>query len=229
MSAGRNRLNGHRAPYGAARRRINVAVPILLVLLAFLLPVRATDATEARLLLLGDSLVAGYGLPEEDGFAAQLQEALDARGRDVRVIDAGVSGDTSAGGLARLDWALADSPTHALVELGANDGLRGLPPERMRDNLDAIVRRLKDEGIAVMLAGMYAPPNLGPDYAADFDAVFPDLAEKHDLLLYPFFLDGVATERHLNQRDGIHPNADGVALIVERILPYVERLLDRDG
>jgi acyl-CoA thioesterase I len=226
---GRKRPSGHRAAYGAACRRINAALPILLVFLALLLPVRAPAADEARLLLLGDSLVAGYGLPEEEGFAARLQEALDARGHDVRVIDAGVSGDTSAGGLARLDWTLADAPTHALVELGANDGLRGLPPERMRDNLDAIIGRLKDEGVVVMLAGMYAPPNLGPDYAEAFDAVFPELAEEHDVLLYPFFLDGVATERALNQRDGIHPNADGVAVIVERILPYVERLLDRGG
>ena len=135
-------------------------------------------------------------------------------------------GDTSAGGLARLDWMLADQPSHVIVELGGNDGLRALPAEQMEQNLEAIITRLQDEGIPVLLAGMLAPPNLGRDYGAAFEAVFPRLAQEHDVPLYPFFLDGVAGEALLNQGDGIHPTADGIATIVERILPTVTDWLD---
>ncbi|MCS6890945.1 MAG: arylesterase [Rhodovarius sp.] len=180
-----------------------------------------------RLLALGDSLTAGFGLPPGQGFVPQLERALAARGRQVRVLDGGVSGDTTAGGLARLDWALADRPDAAIVALGGNDGLRGLPPAATRANLAAILDRLAAAGIPTLLAGMLAPPNLGAEYGREFAAVFADLAaERPGVLLYPFFLEGVAAVPALNQPDGIHPNARGVAVMVERILPLVERLLD---
>jgi acyl-CoA thioesterase-1 len=174
---------------------------------------------------LGDSLTAGYGLPVEEGFTHQLEVALKAQGFNVTVLNAGVSGDTSAGGRARLDWALADNPTHAIVELGANDGLRGLDPNAMRANLENILSRLKRAGVHVLLTGMRAPPNLGRRYENAFNAVYPELAKKHRVALYPFFLDGVAARPTLNQADGIHPNREGVAAIVDRITPYVVRLL----
>jgi acyl-CoA thioesterase-1 len=178
-----------------------------------------------KLLVVGDSLTAGYGLPSEESFTAQLQAALKADGLNVTVVNAGVSGDTSAGGLARLDWLLADKPDFALVELGANDGLRGLDPQVTYDNLDAVLNRLGKRQVPVLLAGMYAPPNLGREYGEQFNAVFPRLAEKHGVLFYPFFLDGVAAERDLNQADGIHPNAKGVSVLVARIMPHVKKLL----
>jgi acyl-CoA thioesterase I len=181
-----------------------------------------------RLLVLGDSLTAGYGLPKSQAFPARLEAALRTEGVDVNVIDAGVSGDTSAGGLARLDWAMGNPPPdYAIVELGANDGLRGLPPAAMEQNLDAILGRLKGRGVRVLLAGMRAPPNLGRDYVAEYEAVFPRLARKHETVLYPFFLDGIATDAALNQGDGLHPNAAGVEEIVRRILPSVRQLLAR--
>ena len=171
--------------------------------------------------MLGDSLTAGFGLPQEDAFPARLEAALRAEGHAWRVIDAGVSGDTSAGGLARLDWVLADEPEVVIVELGANDGLRGLPTDQMEGNLDAILTRILESGPTVMLAGMRAPANFGPDYEAAFRAVYERLAAKHRVPFYPFFLEGVAMEPDLNQSDGIHPNADGVAEIVRRIVPHV--------
>lgn len=186
----------------------------------------AMAAPPIKLLALGDSLTAGYGLPEPQGFTAQLQRALVAKGYAVTVINAGVSGDTTAGGLARLDWALADRPDAAIVELGANDMLRGLDPAAAKANLDAILTRLKDQKIPTLLAGMLATPSLGPTYTQPFNALYPDLAARHGVPLYPFFLDGVATDRALIQNDGLHPTANGVAVIVERILPAVTRLLD---
>lgn len=197
-----------------------------LVLLSGVLAALPATASTARLLVLGDSLAAGYGLPPEQSFPARLQARLRADGRDVTVLNAGVSGDTSAGGRARLGWALADKPDYVLIELGANDGLRGLDPGAMRANLEAIILRLKKEGIGILLAGMLAPPNMGAQYEKEFNAVYAELAAKHDLVFYPFFLDGVAANPALNQRDGIHPNAEGVAEIVDRIAPYVVRLLD---
>lgn len=182
-------------------------------------------AAEKRLLLFGDSLTAGYGLSEDQGFAAQLQRALDAGGHTVEVINAGVSGDTSASGLARLDWSLASKPTHALVELGANDALRGLDPAAMERNLDGIITGMRNAGAKVLLAGMVAPRNLGPDYQQAFEGAFIRLAEKHGIALYPFFLEGLPGQTQLIQADGLHPNADGVAVIVERIMPAVEALL----
>ncbi|TCZ63029.1 arylesterase [Roseicella aquatilis] len=190
---------------------------------------RAARAAEPiRLLALGDSLTAGYGLPPGQGFVPQLQRALAGRGRPVRVIDAGVSGDTTAGGLARLDWALADNPQAVIVELGGNDGLRALPPAQTRANLAAILDRLKARGIPTLLAGMLAPPNLGAEYGREFAAVFQDLARQHpEVVFYPFFLDGVAGEAALNQPDGIHPNEKGLAEILRRFVPAVETLLER--
>ncbi len=183
-----------------------------------------------RILALGDSLTQGYGLPPGDDFPNVLQQALKVRGLAVTVINAGVSGDTSAGGRARLDWSLEDAkqaPDAAIVELGANDGLRGLPVDEMAKNLDAIVSRFQARGIPVLLAGMKAPRNFGADYAKKFDAVFPALAKKYHVLLYPFFLDGVALHADLLQADGLHPNPKGVDLIVKDITPMVIRLVEQ--
>lgn len=178
-----------------------------------------------RILVLGDSLTAGYGLPAEEAFPQQLQAALQAAGREVTVINAGVSGDTSAGGLARLDWLLGEPPDVAIIELGANDALRGLPPESTHANLEQIILRLQQIDVRVLLAGMRAPRNLGSEYYNRFDALYPRLAEQHDIPLFPFFLDGVAGNPDLNLADGIHPNARGIALIVANILPYLHPLL----
>ena len=186
-------------------------------------------AVPIRLLVLGDSLTAGYGLPRAEGFQAQLAAALaatlGARGIAVRVIDGAVSGDTSAGGLARLDWVLADGADAAIVELGANDGLRGLDPREMERNLTAILDRLAAKKIRVLLSGMYPPSNYGPDYRREYRAVFERLGQRPGLLYDPFFLEGVATVRAFNQGDGIHPTGAGVARIVERLLPLIARLL----
>ncbi|HWJ72197.1 MAG TPA: arylesterase [Kaistia sp.] len=182
-------------------------------------------AAPVRILALGDSLTAGYGLGPEDGFTAQLERALKAKGLDVTIINAGVSGDTAEGGLARLDWALGDGADAAIVELGANDMLRGMDPASTRKALDAILARLSEKKIPILLAGMRAAPNLGPDYGARFDAIYPELATQYGAILYPFFLDGAAAQSALLQADGLHPNAKGVALIVERMLPSVERLV----
>ncbi|MFQ5773700.1 MAG: arylesterase [Kiloniellaceae bacterium] len=179
-----------------------------------------------KILAFGDSLVHGYGLPAGATFPEQLEAALQTRGFDVRVINGGNSGDTTASGRARLAWALADGPDIVLVELGGNDALRGLDPAVTYENLDAILSRLKAEGLPVLLAGMLAPRNLGAEFAAEFDAVFPRLADKHDVAFYPFFLDGVAMDPAFNQADGIHPNAAGVRVIVERIAPSVIRLIE---
>ena len=180
-----------------------------------------TRAEVLRILMLGDSLTAGHGLASRDALPARLEAALRDRGLDARVIDAGVSGDTTAGGLARLDWALADWPHAVIVALGANDALRAIDPTVAHTNLDRLLAALSERGLPVLLAGMLAPRNLGPEYGARFDAIYPELAERHGTLLYPFLLDGVATVAELNQADGLHPNEAGVEVIVERILPSV--------
>ncbi|MBZ9939361.1 arylesterase [Mesorhizobium sp. BR1-1-16] len=185
----------------------------------------AASAAPIRILALGDSLTAGYGLGPEDGFTTQLERALKAKGLDVTVINAGVSGDTAEGGLARLDWALGGGADAAIVELGANDMLRGMDPAGTRKALDAILAKLSEKKIPTLLAGMLAAPNLGSDYGARFDAIYPELATQYGAILYPFFLDGAAAQSTLLQADGLHPNAKGVALIVERMLPSVERLV----
>ena len=187
-------------------------------------------AEPVRLLVLGDSLAAGFGLAQSDGFQARLLAALAAKGVQVRLVDGAVSGDTTAGGLARLDWVLAGGPNGggadaAIVELGANDGLRGSDPAAMEANLNAILDRLAARHIKVLLAGMHALPNLGQDYADAYDAVFKRLSQRPEILYEPFFLEGVAGDPALNQADGIHPNPEGVRRIVARITPLVERLL----
>ncbi len=177
------------------------------------------------LLAFGDSLTAGYMLPPNDAFPAQLQMALQAKGYKVQVVNAGVSGDTSAGGLQRLDWSLQGGADAVILELGANDALRGIDPALTRTNLDKILAALKAKGADVLVAGMRAPNNWGADYARAFDAIYPELAQKYGTGLYPFFLEGVALDPKLVLQDGLHPTASGVAEIVTRILPDVERLL----
>ncbi|WP_020677474.1 arylesterase [Geopsychrobacter electrodiphilus] len=180
-----------------------------------------------RITVLGDSLTAGYGLAAREAFPAQLERALQKAGYRVLVQNAGVSGDTSAGGLARLDWSLAARPDLMIVELGANDALRGLDPELTHKNLDAILTRLKAAGVPALLTGMKAPRNLGPDYYTKFDRLYPELAERHAVPFYPFFLEGVAGRAELNQADGLHPNTKGVALIVGKMLPLIAEQLKR--
>ncbi|MFL5136543.1 MAG: arylesterase [Microvirga sp.] len=199
------------------------------VLVAVIAPLPAAHAQNnpIRLVALGDSLSAGYNLPQEAAFPVVLERVLKAKGYRVEVANAGVSGDTSSGGLDRLDWSVPDGTDGVILELGANDMLRGLDPAGTRKNVEAIVERLKSRNIPVMLAGMYASRNLGPEYVQKFDSIYPDIAKKHDLVLYPFFLDGVAGDRSLNLPDGMHPTAKGVEIIVERILPSVESFLAR--
>ena len=202
-----------------------VAVALGLVV-AMGTPAAAADRP-VRIVALGDSLTAGYGLPVDAAFPARLEKALTAKGVAVEIANAGVSGDTASGGLARLDWSVPEGTDAVIVELGANDMLRGIDPSVTRQALEQIVRRLIDRRIVVLLAGMRAAPNLGPDYGRDFEAIYGDLAARYDLLLYPFFLDGVATEAKLNQGDGLHPTAAGVDAIVARILPKAEALVAR--
>lgn len=180
-----------------------------------------------RIVVLGDSLVAGFGIKPSEAFPAQLERALKAKGHAVEVVNAGVSGDTTAGGLERVAWAVPADANAVILELGANDALRGLDPARAKANLDAIISKVKAGGAEVLLAGMMAPRNLGPDYVRAFDAIYPDLAAKHGLILYPFFLEGVAMDGKLNLNDGLHPNGRGVAEITRRILPSVEQLIER--
>jgi len=203
------------------------AYGLLLMLVNLMAP--PAMAAQFRILAFGDSLTAGYNLPAQDAFPNKLEAALRAQGRDVKVLNGGVSGDTSAGGLARLDWALADKPDLVILELGANDALRGHDPAKTYANLDAILGKLKAKGVPVLLAGIMAPPNLGRDYAAQFNGIYKRLADKHGVPLYPFFLDGVATRADLNLGDGLHPNARGVDAIVRGILPHVTRMLPAQG
>jgi acyl-CoA thioesterase-1 len=185
----------------------------------------AAGAKPLKVVVLGDSLSAGYGLPAASAFPARLQIALRAKGIAVDIGNAGVSGDTSSGGLGRLDWSVPDGTDAVIVELGANDALRGIDPDLTRKALGEIVQRLQARHIAVLLCGMLAPPNYGADYATRFNAIYPDLAKQFGVPLYPFFLDGVAADTALNQADGLHPTAAGVDRIVERILPVVEAFL----
>ncbi len=173
----------------------------------------------------GDSLTAGYGLPTGQAFPARLEAWLHQQGIEARVVNAGVSGDTTAGGLARLDWALADKPDLVILALGANDALRGIEPSTVRENLDKMIGKIEASGAKLLLLGMLAPPNWGEEYSHAFDQIFPELARIHHLPLYPFFLEGVAMKPELNQPDGLHPNERGVAVLVDRIAPVVARLL----
>jgi acyl-CoA thioesterase-1 len=180
-----------------------------------------------KIVALGDSLTAGYQIAANAAFPAQLEKALKAKGRNVQIANAGVSGDTATSGLARLDWSVPDGTDAVIVELGANDMLRGIDPKITRAALDQIVARLKQRGIAVLLCGMRAAPNYGAEYEKAFNAIYPELASTHDVVFYPFFLDGIAAEAGLNQRDGLHPTAGGVETIVTRIMPKVEELIAR--
>ncbi len=207
------------------RRRKAWYVTICAAIALTIASLAPVSAAPPRLLVLGDSFTAGYGLPHDDGLQVQLQLALKVHGQAVSLIDGAVSGDTSAGGRASLDWMLADGADAAIVELGANDGLRGLPPQDMEANLVAILDALAAKHIPVLLTGMYAPPNLGPDYQAAFRAVFERLGKRPGLLYDPFFMEGVAMHPDLIQADGLHPNAEGVKREVARLLPLVEQLL----
>jgi acyl-CoA thioesterase-1 len=202
---------------------------VALILAATLLLVRPA-AADTKILALGDSLTAGYGLKQGEGFADQLQTAFRKMGRPVTVINGGVSGDTSAGGLARIDWALGDQPQVVIVELGANDMLRGISPASTEANLAAIIDKAKASGAKILLCGMKAQRNLGSDYVAQFDAIYPDLAKREGVALYPFFMDGIiqadgSADRALLQGDGMHPTEAGAALIVQRIMPVLLPLL----
>ena len=195
------------------------------LLIALFISATAT-AAPTRILAFGDSLFAGYGLSSDsDSIPSRLEALLRADGRDVVMVNAGVSGDTTTDGVARLDWSLADKPDLVLLELGANDALRGQDPAMTRANLDKLLSRLKAANVPVVLIGMMAPRNLGPEYAARFDPIYPDLAKKYGAPLYPFILDGVALDPKLNQADGMHPNKDGAAIVAKRLLPTVEKAL----
>ena len=210
-----------KAPYGARSRRTNGFV----LFLTLLMLTAVAQARPIRVLILGDSLTAGYGLPAADGFQAQMAAALKAHGHDVELVDGAVSGDTTAGGRARVDWALGDGVDAAMVELGANDMLRGLPVPDMEANLNAILDTFAQKHIPVLLSGMLAAPNLGAAYGAAFKAAFARLGGRPGIIFDPFFLQGVAADPKLNQADGIHPNPAGVKIEVQRLLPVVEKLL----
>jgi acyl-CoA thioesterase I len=206
---------------------LSLAIVAALVLASPISVLSARAQVPVKLAVLGDSLTAGYGLPAEAAFPARLERALRAKGIKVDILNAGVSGDTTSAGRDRLEWSIPVGTDAVIVELGANDALRGLDPKVSKAALEDIVKRLRARKISVMLAGMYAPRNYGPEYAAKFDPIYAELAKAHDLPLYPFFLDGVAGEPKLNLPDGIHPTAEGVDTIVARILPAVEAFLNK--
>jgi acyl-CoA thioesterase-1 len=223
-------------PYGAITRAFNAVRshalysrphkgPLALLILCLVLVTSPVMARVPVILDFGDSLTAGYGVPVGQAFPARLQAWLQERGIAARVVNAGVSGDTTAGGLARLDWALADKPDLVILALGANDALRGIEPSTVRDNLDKMIGKIEATGAKVLLLGMLAPPNWGEEYKQAFDRIFPELAHLHHLPLYPFFLEGVAMKPELNQPDGLHPNERGVAVLVDRIAPVVADLI----
>jgi acyl-CoA thioesterase-1 len=220
-------MQGHRPQ---SRSYGNRAAPVqriaaVLVTIACLFAPALARAEPVKIVALGDSLTAGYGLPVADAFPTKLQAALKAKGVDASVANAGVSGDTASGGLERVDWSVPDGTDAVIVELGANDALRGLDPKLTEKALDAILTKLDQRHIPVLLAGMKAPPNMGADYAKAFDAIYPRLAAKHAVIVYSFFLVGVVADAKLTQGDGMHPTAAGVDIIVARILPSVEQLI----
>lgn len=208
--------------------RLTFRIAALVAFLGAFAP--AYSAEPFRILAFGDSLTAGYGLVEQETLPTRLADALTKMGRPVVMINGGVSGDTTADGVTRLDWALADKPQVMILALGANDMLRGLDPKATRANLEAIIQKAKNAGVEIVLVGMLSPPNLGAEYKAAFDAIYPGLAKAHNLLFMPFLLQDVAQDSDLNQADGIHPNGNGVAIIVRNLLPYVTQAMDRlDG
>lgn len=222
-----NSRKGDQAPRGVAAGRGGLAIAALLMASIGLgAPAAAPGlAKTPEILAFGDSLTAGFGLPPKASFPARLEARLHADGVDARVVNAGVSGDTTAGGLARLDWALADKPDLVILELGANDALRGIDPDTVRANLDKMIVKVQASGAKLLLAGMRAPPNWGEEYQDKFDRIYPELARARNVPLYPFFLDGVAMNPELNQPDGLHPNEHGVAIVIDRIAPVVEQLI----
>ena len=214
--------------YGRFVAAVNSLLPKVLLLIAFFcLNFAQAEAQPVKIAVLGDSITAGYGLAPGQALPARLQAALQTRARNVTILNHGVSGDTVAGGLARVDWMLADKPDIVLVALGGNDALRGSDPGQAERNLDAIVTKLKAANVTVWLAGMLAPRNFGPEYAQAFDATYKRVADKHDVALYPFLLDGIATDPQFNQPDGIHPNPKGVDVLVDKLLPFVTENLDK--
>ena len=198
----------------------------LFIVGSFLIAV-TSHARELKLLAFGDSLIAGYGLPKKDGFSDQLEAVFNEAGTRLKVINAGVSGDTSAGGLSRIDWALGANPDAILLELGANDSLRGIDPAITKMNLQKLLTKLEKTGMPILFAGMVAPPNMGKEYGIEFQKVYLELAETNEVIFYPFFLEGVAGVPELNQEDGIHPNKEGVLKIVKKITPFIKNLLKR--
>ena len=209
--------------YGLLRTLVNVALSLALVMIVS--PLSAGQ--EQKVLMIGDSLTAGLGLSRDQSIPVRLEAALKGQGINARIINAGVSGDTSAGGRSRLQWALSEKPDVVVIELGANDGLRGLDPQATLENLDAMIADAKRSGTRILLAGMKAPPNLGGEYGGEFNRIFPSLASKHSVALLPFFLEGVAAVPELNQDDGIHPNEKGVDVIVQNLLPLIKQLLKK--
>lgn len=216
--------------YGNGRAAVHSRRTVLgmVFICSLAIPFRAAAAAPLiKIVAFGDSLTAGYGLPAPDSFPLQLQAVLRARGHAVEIENAGVSGDTSAGGLSRLDWSVQDGTDLVIVALGANDMLRGVDPDATRRSLEGIIQRLQRRGIEVLLCGMRAAPNMGADYVRRFDAIFPALAEKYSLVFYPFFLDGVVAQSRYALQDGLHPNAAGVARIAQSIVPRVEEAIAR--
>jgi acyl-CoA thioesterase I len=221
------RRSGHVSFYRAGAqkpRRYGAAALVFNALLC--LTAIPASAKSPEILAFGDSLTAGLGLPASEAFPARLQARLKDEGIEVKMINAGVSGDTTTDGLARLDWALADKPDFVILALGANDALRGIDPKIVHANLDKMIDKIKASGAKILLLGMLAPSNWGADYEQAFDRIFPEVAKAHDVPLYPFFLDGVAMNPTLNQADGLHPNQRGVAVLVDRIVPLVAKLIE---
>ncbi|TRL36961.1 arylesterase [Rhizobium straminoryzae] len=205
---------------------------VIVIALLAMAGLASAEAKTLQIVGMGDSLMAGYQLSPSQSYTAQLEGALELRGHDVAVLNAGVSGDTTSGGLSRLDWSVEDGTDGVILELGANDALRGIPPEQTESNLDAMLARLRERKIPVLLVGMMAPPNMGSDYAEKFNGIYPRLAQKYGVPLYPFFLDGVVTHKELQLSDGMHPNEKGVGVMVDRSLPAVEafiKALPKDG
>jgi acyl-CoA thioesterase I len=211
------------------KRAAVVLIAALIAGVVVLVPLHKIAASPSVpvIVAFGDSLTAGLGLPRDQAFPAQLQTALNARGSAAKVIDAGVSGDTATAALQRLDWALPDDADAVIIELGGNDALQGIPPEGTKAAIEKVIEKVQARGLPILLAGQEAPPNMGKDYADPFRAIFADLAARYDVIFYPFFLQGAALNDDLMQADGIHPNAKGVAVIVENIMPKVDELLAR--
>lgn len=205
--------------------RFKAGLAICLMIIGFSMAGTGAHAETLKLVAFGDSLMAGYQLSAADAYPAKLEQALKARGIDVAIENGAVSGDTTSDGLSRLDWTIPDGTDGVLLELGANDALRGVSPVKTRQNLEAMLVRLKERGIAVLLFGMFAPPNMGKDYADAFNAMYPELGQAHGVSLYPFFLDGIVTESGLKLEDGMHPNQKGVDRLVEKTLPAVEKFV----